>query len=693
MPSFLDRLRGPQSTALTVIEGPQPEPQVIAAKAVTGPGAISMEINPRLASLRNTPQALARQALDLYHTSEWINLAEGLIDDKFGSVKWHLEDDDGETIAPDDPDPIRQETLRFLRSPNPEWPRSRFMGLTARHQGLPGRCFWYLDALDTQTGIPRAAYIVNPARMWAAEDKGGNLIGWVMDADRPDGRDPVPFALDEIIQFPLELPDAGHYGVGKAQAAWRKALLTQHTDEYAAGIFASGGRIPGLIFPSAGVTFGNDDDFIAWTRAIKDSTDGSRRMSALRAAVDYVRTAEPPNALELPDLSMMSRDDTLALWRVPKSQVGMEAKTGLNGGERNKYDEASLWQNAIEPRLQTFVELIQARILDRHGLHLILETPNFDDDLPLYEIAEKARFAPLTVNQRLAAIGLDPLDDTIYGDLGNHIFMDSRMTQVFPEKAPPPQLAPFQQDEETGTEAEPEQMPETDVSAKAKLHFEQIRARIERKYQPVLRRAIAEALEAQKADLASRVTEKADHIAAKPDDLRVWWNERREYERLQQALEPAVLQVALDVTQAQSATFFRPAKADSIFDRVLEYVRTKVGQRITDINATTRDKLRSVISTGISEGQSPAQLGDLIASSAAFDDYRSELIARTETMLAYNDASIGTYRNFGVEQVQALDGDDDAQCAARDGAVYSISEASGITDHPNGTLDWIPVVN
>lgn len=237
-------------------------------------------------------------------------------------------------------------------------------------------------------------------------------------------------------------------------------------------------------------------------------------------------------------------------------------------------------------------------------------------------------------------------------------------------------------------------MPETDVSAKAKLHFEAVRARVEKQYQPRIREAVDKALAEQAKELRAKIVEKAEHIAAKPNDVSVWWNERREYERLRDALEPVVLQAARDVTQQTSATFFRPAgKADSLFDRVLDYVRTKVGQRISGINTTTRDKLRDLIATGITEGQSPAQLGDLIEGSVAFNESRSELIARTETMLAYNDAAIGTYRDFGVEEVQALDGDDDAECAARNGAVYSISEASGITDHPNGTLDWIPVVN
>jgi phage portal protein BeeE len=685
--SLLDRLFGP-STALAV-----PEPEVIEAKAVTGPGAFAMEHNVPLRSLGRTPQAMARQAMDTFRSNEWINTAEGLIDDKFATVKWHLEDTAGETVE-------ENQVPGFLRQPNPVWSRSAIWKLTCRHMGLTGRSFWYLDALDRSTSVPQAVYTIPPDRMWAATDRGGNLRGWIMDADRPDGREPVPFTLDEIIQFPLDPPDHGYFGVGKVEAAWRKVLLTQHTDEYAAGVFASGGRLPGLMFPrpvaSGNVTF-NTDEWESFVRAVRESTSGERRMSALRAAVDYVSTSAKPNEMETVDLSALSRDDTLAIWKIPKSQLGMEAKTGLNGGERNKYDEAALWQNAIEPRLSTFVELLQTRILDNLGLVLVLETPNFDDDLPLFEMAEKARYVPLSINRRLALAGMDPLDEAVYGaELGNAIYVDKSMVQIFPEPEVPEPLAPFAGTDniangDIGANDDTE-MPETDITAKAKLSFEQIRARIERQYAPQIRRAVDEVLQAQKAEFATRIRDKADHITAKPDDVRVWWNEHREYQRMQAALEPVLLAAAADVTRNTSATFFRPVKADSLVERVLTYVRDKVGQRIRGINDTTRDKLKSLIAEGVNRGDSPAALGDAIEASAAFDEYRSELIARTETMLAYNDAAIGTYRDFGVEEVQAIDGDDDAECARRNGAIFSLAEASGISDHPNGTLDWVPVV-
>jgi hypothetical protein len=76
----------------------------------------------------------------------------------------------------------------------------------------------------------------------------------------------------------------------------------------------------------------------------------------------------------------------------------------------------------------------------------------------------------------------------------------------------------------------------------------------------------------------------------------------------------------------------------------------------------------------------------------AFDAYRAEVIARTETALSFNRAALGGYKEFSIREVQAIDGDGDEQCAERDGRTFSVEDAYGIEDHPNGTLDWIPVI-
>lgn len=131
---------------------------------------------------------------------------------------------------------------------------------------------------------------------------------------------------------------------------------------------------------------------------------------------------------------------------------------------------------------------------------------------------------------------------------------------------------------------------------------------------------------------------------------------------------------------------------DPTSDATLARILARAAERVRGINETTRDKIRDSIAAGVAEGEGAAALGARISSSAALSEYRGELIARTETMFAWNASSIETYRDVGVTMVEPQDGDADPMCAARmlRGAV-PLDEALDDEDHPNGTLSWTPV--
>jgi hypothetical protein len=125
-----------------------------------------------------------------------------------------------------------------------------------------------------------------------------------------------------------------------------------------------------------------------------------------------------------------------------------------------------------------------------------------------------------------------------------------------------------------------------------------------------------------------------------------------------------------------------------------------------DINAKTLQAISMELAEGTRRGYTIAQLIDGVPAESfrgvknvgldngvgVWGDARAEVIARTETALSYNRAALGGYKEFNVRQVQAIDGDKDAECATRNGQTFSIDDAYGIADHPNGTLDWVPVV-
>jgi HK97 family phage portal protein len=653
------------------------------AKAATGPGVFALTNYPSVSSLARHPAKLMSEAQALYHTQAWVNAAERAIVGRYVAAAWHLEQADGDTVDRD-ASPAEQAVVNFIEQPNPKRSRRQLWSLTLRHMGLCGNAFWYLDQRAALGGAPLQVLYINPVRMTPVENEAKELLGWLMDASdnplTPAGAKAVPFTLEEVIHFILDEPDSGHWGIGIAEAAYNKILLDSLGDSYLQQVLASGGRIAGLLSPKSGEKTMNDDQWQATVRDYRNivgDPDAAKRLHIVRGPVDFTETASKPSELQYVELSSASRENILAAWGVPLSQIGVMQSSGLNSGEHVKYEEAALWQGAIEYRGSAFEEKVQRELVDLFdlGLTLVVDTPAFDDQQPLYVNAEKAKVVPLTVDERRALVGLDPLEDA---EVGAAIFLDQSMVQIN-TTGPAEQEAPPPVDASLGKAALPDDLA-------------RLRRRVEREFTPQLRQSLETVFRAMSKDIRRKVVRRADHISAQPADESVWWDEERWTRQFSETLQPALAALVRTTGRNASRRLAAPAKADDEFiGRVLEYVRVKGGDRIRSMLRTTRDAVAKVIADGVRQGMSPAELGDAIEAAAGLDEYRAELISRTETMYAYNDAAIGTYREFGVAEVQAIDGDMDEECAARNGNVYSLDEASGITDHPNGTLDWVPL--
>jgi len=126
-----------------------------------------------------------------------------------------------------------------------------------------------------------------------------------------------------------------------------------------------------------------------------------------------------------------------------------------------------------------------------------------------------------------------------------------------------------------------------------------------------------------------------------------------------------------------------------------------VGDRITQLDETTRDNVSDLIRTMLEDDAgigSVGELGDRIAENVrerfdGFADYRADRIARSETAIAYNYGNILGYRQAGVEEVVVSDGDGDPECAAADGQVWPLAKAlENPIAHPNCERDFSPKV-
>tara|TARA_R100000808_G_scaffold3776_3_gene12973 strand:+ start:1530 stop:3656 length:2127 start_codon:yes stop_codon:yes gene_type:complete len=145
---------------------------------------------------------------------------------------------------------------------------------------------------------------------------------------------------------------------------------------------------------------------------------------------------------------------------------------------------------------------------------------------------------------------------------------------------------------------------------------------------------------------------------------------------------------------------------------VVTSMLTQAPTRANMIHNTTRKHVQGVLEKAIRRGYNLDQMVDGVPdegfrgmrSVLGETETRARLIARTEVMRTQNLTSLGMYKERNFEYVQATDPDGDEgdtyvdpgdpygrTCIERNGQVYSITDASNINDHPNGTLSWMPM--
>lgn len=572
------------------------------AKAETGIGAFYMTHDPPLASLARTPQKMMREAQAIGVRNRWIRRAEKTISDRFGSVGWHLETRDGEVVTDDSPPALRavRDLLEKPYTPKKGDPltptprtRSGLWGITSRHKGLCGSSFWFLDEVDALNGFPLQLLYVNPARMTPAAE-GGNLYGWVLDAD--DRGNGIPLRRDQVLHFTLDEPDDGYFPAGLVETAMADVNITAAADRHTAGTMASGGKLTGVYSPR-GDTVIPPDVFQTLERELRaqaELPDAMRRSIVLRGPVEFTPTSANAQELDLVAVQGMARDDVFIIWNMPLSQVGGTAPVGLNSEGNKDSDEAILWQNAVKPRLDRFREKVQFELLDRLpelGLQLVIEEPEFDDDAPKYSMATQAANLPLRNVERRAILGLPPFGDEA---LDNAVVLPATMVTV--ASAPPvdvptatgkkPPINKQQADavgalirsgfspagalealglppiEHLGllpitvqTDPANAEVAADALSGKAStkaLHAKPVNVRpaVDNMI-PKIQRDLEAFLKRQRSEVLSKIKSNADHIARKPGDASSWWDDEKWDRELMDVLRPYAAGIA-EITVEQT---------------------------------------------------------------------------------------------------------------------------------------------
>lgn len=138
----------------------------------------------------------------------------------------------------------------------------------------------------------------------------------------------------------------------------------------------------------------------------------------------------------------------------------------------------------------------------------------------------------------------------------------------------------------------------------------------------------------------------------------------------------------------------------------VQRLMTELGKRVVGINETTRLDVSKAVTTGLTDGLSPAQIAENLTT--MFEQTyknRAATVARTETMVAYNSASTLGYQESGVvDRVEMVDNpeheddygaSDGLTCAQRHGMVVALADVDKHieAEHPNGSLALVPILS
>lgn len=677
---------------------PDGRPVPSAKKAVTGPGVASYATGTVLSSLQDSPQNRAAKCLAAYKVG-WFYKAGHKITSDLAALDWSVSDGDIESEDPaetiiDRPDlsiPFRdlnpiEQLIRLMERPNPYQTGRQLRQKTHIRRDFAGLGIWYLENGDF--GLPTAIYGISPARMWPSRNAQGVLIGWVMDRDRPGGG--IPFSAREIMTFSTASADDDDlFGASVVEAVYAELPLTDLMARHTTDLLTTGGRLAGMVWSKErSLDEGEFEDVKRAWRNVASDPNAARRLLIFPEPMEYAAGASTPAEIGIPELAALNRDNILTAFPISPYQLGVPVPGGLNSGETRVQDRRDYWEGTIHPRVVAFDEAINVELVSRYeavmGRSFIYRTeePNLDD--------------PASIIERVKALDALVQSGADSKAARKAAGLDHIKFATEPQRQPTPA-------ELMATNPQPQpDLPMGPVKS-AQAHWEAVVPSATMRARSALSGFFSGQMERVAGRLREQLRErkKSDRSAIKDSD---WWDASAEDAALREVMRGIYIEVGrgglTGVADALDRIVFPKAIAPIVED-LLRYG----GSRIKDINDRTLQALVLELAEGTRRGYSVAQLIDGVPAEgfsgvlgvtldngvAVFGDARAETIARTETALSYNRATVLGYKEFGVSHLLAYDGDGDEECAARDGQEFTIDEAEAIEDHPNGTLVWSPV--
>lgn len=647
--------------------------------------------------------------------SEWSMISIMRIADTIMFHTWTTKDVDGNTI--EDKSAL---VNRIFRRPNKQQTWVDFIEAIIWFWLPLGNCFiWKRPSLTP--GVPAELHILWPDKVEIIPDETGRAIKEYKVTDNNVTR---VYPADQVLQIRFGNPERRHWGLGRIEAAERVFDMDIAAADYAWRYFENDGTPGGALETDKRLHPDTIRDLKEqWTER-HEGRNKAHKWSILQQGLKWNKMNASPQEAQFLETRKSMREAVLGLFGVPPEKAGI-----LEHSNRSTAAFANrVWiRDTISPllkRLNIFLSTITNEI--QPGSTFEFEELVQEDSEEDVSIATGYfNLGAITPNEiRTLYAGLPKWED--------NPAMDKTYlpVSVIPTGETPPPVA-FSMDPSNGganhaidpekvagnghrKQEEPDKKPPkgTPVQQRVLRSFRAQKAIQERK----MRRKIASFFREQGERVISRLmTGKAlGYIdTAKAYFGRERFLEAREcvVKGVEDIFETAADERVWNVTvrgmfaesvEEEFAVTARllghdptiPFNADNpTFKATVD----RLAQHVTNVTETTRAALEQTVSDAVLRGDSPTELaGQIREQFTDFSRERSQLIARTESSRALDQANVNVYQQLGVKVVDVIGCEDSVIVPGQRWGCNSqgvpAGEASRIIFHPNHKGAIVPRV-
>jgi HK97 family phage portal protein len=586
----------------------------------------------------------------------------------------------GEPAADDHPFRV------LIREPNEYQTDFEFFEEIEYHLMLTGNVFMAGEEFNSK-GQPRALYNLRPSRVKIMPSPETMIRGYLYYPGTA-GEPPIPYGREEVIHLKYPNPANDLYGLGVCEAAEKVLNAEVFHRKSIEAFFQNGMQLSGYVTSDQAV------DDISWERAKADfkathgGTGNRYKTAFFDSGLRYVPIQVSPGDTGLSDITQDNRNRILAMFGVPLSKAGQRETSAVKDDSEDRF----FYNETILPDLVRLEMKLNrwAASVGWGDVELVFERQKFEDEA-----------AAIAQGAQLWASGLGTLNESRrMAGLADAVNGDVRQVGLSVEEVETDIVQQAIAKGRAGSKASPSLR-----KARRKFALKARKATIESaasKWTTNVERFFAQ----QSVRILARMAQNRSPRDISPSDIMDRESEDKELRRVIAPLHRWAVLEAVKTTRALVAK-----KAPDIEFPNLDKFVSKLGDKIVTVNGTTLQALKDQLAEGIRRGYSMEQImrgndqEGFSGFSGVFKDYaeqggyRSERIIRNETSVAYNRATVETYKELGLERVELadnLDGWSDEEegdeCLERDGQIVSLEEAEQAVadEHIQGTLTLIP---